>query len=125
MLVEVLHEFQFNSCAIKGRSVLQVAEGMLTNFNSTLVRLKAPNPVSLLQLAIFQFNSCAIKGSGYQKVVFESIIFQFNSCAIKGSLPVCCAGPIANFNSTLVRLKDTSHNYLKELVSFSIQILCD
>ena len=77
------------------------------NFNSTMVRLKVVAIISSIIVAIFQFHYGSVKSAGDAILSLRYWRFQFHYGSVKRHLCANTAPADFNFNSTMVRLKET------------------
>ena len=81
----------------------------MQRFNSSMVRLKAPNTLMEQKMQFsFQFQYGAIKGPKDRLQLLQMPLFQFQYGAIKGKESVSLIKIyVMRFNSSMVRLKDS------------------
>ena len=88
------------------------------NFNSSMVRLKAPSSTAVIRIFLFQFQYGAIKSQRSNAGADSTTLFQFQYGAIKRiSSSSCCVNSL-DFNSSMVRLKEGAATMNLKLLSY-------
>ena len=83
-------------------------QDQMFNFNSTIVRLKVPIAGEIDPSTIFQFYDSTIKSVRRHRCIALRIVFQFYDSTIKSLADLELQPFQFHFNSTIVRLKEAT-----------------